>query len=461
MPENTVSLPQLAEWLNDNARPANTLKLDQLVGFLFAINCTPSTLKDSDWMPAVFGDQLQQVTNANEYLSAIINVKKHIAQDIDDFMISLPKTCQLTEPFETNFESNALHLWGKGFELGLTLTEHFWDDCKAEAQPQSFWMMLSFFSNLHNAQQLTAKFQNGALPIETVTRHIFSEFNKMLQGYADLAKKFKQESKPAKINITSSAVKNSAGIPVMSASQSSQDSNQLIQQAWAADNPVEKVQLAHEVLKQDPDNINALMLLAQWEAGNSAERRDLLVRAVEGCERVLGADFFEKNTGRFWLIRETRTFMEALTNLASTYALLKDFKNAIACYERGILLNPADNQFNRYPLSNCYIQNKQFDKAQQLAQQFQHDNGAFFLFDQALISFIEHGDSKDSKALKKLALLQNKFVPKLLSGKIKMPKRMPERLSSGDKDEAVLYAAQNTELWRSVAGSIPWLMKKS
>ncbi len=460
MPENNISLPKLADWLADKARPANTLNLDQLLGFLFAINCTPALLKDSDWMPAVFGDQLHQVANANTYLDAIIRVKQHITQDIDDFMVALPKPCQLTEPFEANFESNALHHWGKGFELGLTLTEHFWDDCKDEAQPQSFWMMLSFFSNLHNAQQLTAKFQNGALPIEAVTRHIFSEFSKMMQGYADLSKKYRQESQPAKINITSSGIKNSAGIPVMGTSQPGPDANQLIQQAWATDNPVEKVQFAHQALSQDPNNINALMLLAQWEAANSAERRDLLKRAVDGCEQVLGADFFEKNRGRFWLIRETRTFMEALTNLASTYAHLKDFKNAIRCYERGILLNPADNQFNRYPLSNCYIQNKQLDKAQQLAQQFQHDKGAFFLFDQALISFIQLGDSKESKILKKQALAHNKFVPKLLSGKIKMPKRMPEHLSSGDKDEAVLYAAQNTELWRSVAGSIPWLMKK-
>ncbi|VAW60205.1 hypothetical protein MNBD_GAMMA08-1312, partial [hydrothermal vent metagenome] len=196
------------------------------------------------------------------------------------------------------------------------------------------------------------------------------------------------------------------------------------------------------------------------EAANSTERCALLLRAVKGCERVLGAAFFEKNTGRFWLIRETRTFMEALTNLASTYAHLNDFDNAIACYERAILLNPADNQFNRYPLSNCYIQNKQLDKARQLATQFHHDRGAFFLFDQALIAFIELGDHKDSKTLKKIALTHNKFVPKLLSGKIKMPKRMPERLSSGDKDEAVLYAAQNTELWRSISGSIVWLMKK-
>lgn len=460
MPENNISLPELASWLNDKARPANTLNLDQLLGFLFAINCTPSLLKNGDWMPAVFGDQLSLITAADEYLDAIISVKKHIAQDIDDFMVELPKPCQLTAPFEANFNENALHHWSKGFELGLTLTEHFWDNCKTEAQPQSFWMMLSFFSNLQNAQQLTAKFQNGALPIETVTRHIFSEFNKMMQGYADLAKKYQQETQPAKINITSSGIKNSAGIPIMGVSQLGPDASQLIQQAWAADNPVEKVQFAHQALEQDPDNINALMLLAQWEAANSTERRDLLQQAVDGCERVLGDAFFEKNSGRFWRIRETRTFMEALTNLASSHAHLNDFENAIACYERGISLNPADNQFNRYPLSNCYIQSRRFDAAKSLAQQFKHDTGAFFLFDLALISFIENADNKASKALKKQALAHNKFVPKVLSGKIKMPKRMPERLSSGDKDEAVLYAAQNTQLWRSVAGSIPWLMKK-
>lgn len=166
MPDKKITPVQLAEWLNDKDRPLNTLNLEQLFGFLFAVCATPVKLKQSDWMPAVFADQLKQVSNANNYLEAISALQAHIQQDIDDFLIALPGNCQLTEPFESNFESNALHHWSRGFELGLTLTEHFWDDCKAEAQPQSFWMMLSFFSNLHNAQQMASKFQNGAMPVE-------------------------------------------------------------------------------------------------------------------------------------------------------------------------------------------------------------------------------------------------------------------------------------------------------
>ncbi len=461
MASHKINLSQLAEWLDQEQRPLNTLTLDQLFGFLFAICSTPAVLRHSDWMPAVFGDQLKLVTEAQDYLDAIIELQQHISQDISDRMVSPPKSCVLTEPFEANFESNALHQWSLGFELGLTLTEHLWDDCKDEAQPQSYWMMLSFFSNLHNAQQLTAKFQNGQMPIEMVTRYIFSEFSKLMQRYAELAEKYRKQVKPEPVRLTMAGTRNSAGIPIMSNSQTPMaDAGQLIQQAWASPDPIEKVQIAHQVLEQDPDNINALMLLAQWEAESSEERRDLLLRAVEGCERVLGDEFFDKNTGRFWKIRETRTFMEALTNLASTYAHLNDFDHAIACYERGILLNPADNQYNRYPLSNLYIQTRQLDRARQLAQQFQHDQGAFFHYDLALASFIESGDTADTRALKKAALSQNKYVPKVLTGKIKMPKRMPERLGSGDKDEAVLYAAQNTELWRGVPGAIAWLLKK-
>lgn len=457
MPDQTVSLPELAQWLQDPQRPASTLNLHQLQGFLFAICSTPVELQQREWMPAVFADQPPDVSQADAYLNTISQLQQRIAQDIDDFMVGLPEDCILTEPFAANFESNALHHWSHGFELGLTLTEHFWDEVKDAAQPQSFWTMLSFFSNLHNAQVLTAKFKNGSLPIETVTLSVFSEFSKLMQNYADLAKKHQQPRKTSGVRLGSG---NSAGIPLFNPQQPVQDNNNLIQQAWASPDPVEKVQLAHQVLQQDPDNINALMLLAQWEAASSEERRDLLKRAVEGCERVLGEDFFEKNTGRFWLIRETRTFMEALTNLSSSYAHLKDYDNAIACYERGIVLNPADNQFNRYPLSNCYITTRQLDKARALAQQFAHDTGAFFLYDQALCAFIEQGDNVDSRALKQQALAHNKYVPKVLTGKIKMPKRMPERLGSGDKDEAVLYAAQNTELWRGVPGAIAWLLKK-
>ncbi len=463
MSDQTVPLPELARWLDDEQRPANTLNLQQLQGFLFAICSTPVELQPREWMPAIFGDQLslvKQEPQAAAHLNTINQLQQRIAQDIDDFMVGLPKDCILTEPFAANFESNALHHWSRGFELGLTLTEHFWDDVKDTAQPQSFWAMLSFFSNLHNAQTLTAKFKNGSLPIETVTLSVFSEFSKLMQNYADLAKKHPQPRKSQGARLSSGSAANSAGIPLFNQQQPVQDNNNLIQQAWASPDPIEKVQLAHQVLQQDPDNINALMLLAQWEAASSAERRDLLKRAVEGCERALGEEFFAKNSGRFWLIRETRTFMEALTNLASSYAHLGDYASAIACYERGIRLNPADNQFNRYPLSNCYITTRQLDKARALAQQFAQDTGAFFLFDQALCTFIEQGDSSGSRQLKQQALAHNKYVPKVLTGKIKMPKRIPERLGSGDKDEAVLYAAQNTECWRGVPGAIAWLLKK-
>ncbi len=458
MPKPQINLQQLGEWLSQPERPLNTLNLEQLLGFLFAINCTPARLKPADWMPAVFGDQLSLVTDAQTYLDAIIELQQHIAQDISDRMVALPKPCVLTEPFEANFESNALHRWSFGFELGMSLTEHFWDDCREQAQPQSFWMMLSFFSNLHNARQMASRFQNGSMPIEMVTRYVYSEFNKLMQQYAELAEKFRSDKKSTPISLTSGAAKNSAGIPIMGQSNPMEDANNLIQQAWASPDPIEKVQLARQVLEQDSDNINALMLLAQWEAASSEERRDLLLRAVEGCERVLGEDFFEKNAGRFWKIRETRTFMEALTNLASTYAHLKDYDNAIACYERGITLNPMDNQYNRYPLSNLYITTRQLDKAQALAEQYQQDRGAFFLYDLALCAFIEEGKTPASKALKQQALAHNKYVPKVITGKIKLPKRMPEQLGHGDKDEAVLYAAQNTELWRSVPGAIAWLI---
>ncbi len=463
-----INLNQLAEWLNHADRPINTLTLEQLFGFLFAISSTPAHLKPGDWMPAVFADQLGLLKDADDHLKAITTLQQHIAQDISDRMAALPKPCVLTEPFESNFESNALHQWSHGFELGLSLTEHFWDDCKHEAQPQSFWMMLSFFSNLDNARQMASRFQGGSMPVEVVTRYVYSEFNTLMQQYAELAEQFRSDRKSAPISLTSGGVKNSAGIPIMGQGVGQdvgkgapmEDANNLIQQAWASPDPIEKVQLAHQVLEQDPDNINALMLLAQWEAASSEERRDLLLRAVEGCERVLGEDFFEKNAGRFWKIRETRTFMEALTNLASTYAHLKEYDHAIACYERGIALNPMDNQYNRYPLSNCYISTRQLDKARALAEQFKQDNGAFFHYDLALCAFIDHGDNADTKQLKKQAIASNKYVPKVMTGKIRMPKRMPEQLGSGDKDEAVLYAAQNTELWRSVPGAIAWLLKK-
>jgi len=72
MPDKTATLSELAIWLADAKRPANTLTLEQLYGFLFAICSTPTELIHSDWMPAIFADQLRDVPQADEYLNSII-----------------------------------------------------------------------------------------------------------------------------------------------------------------------------------------------------------------------------------------------------------------------------------------------------------------------------------------------------------------------------------------------------
>jgi len=66
---------------------------------------------------------------------------------------------------------------------------------------------------------------------------------------------------------------------------------------------------------------------------------------------------------------------------------------------------------------------------------------------------------KSSGAIKalKYAVKTNPFVPDLLLGTKRLPKRMPPHYSIGSKGEAVIYVDQNSDNWSATKGALQWL----
>jgi len=101
--------------------------------------------------------------------------------------------------------------------------------------------------------------------------------------------------------------------------------------------------LAKKALAKDPDCVDALVLLANLDAGSAKAVIEGLQKAVEAGERLLGAKFIKANKGHFWLIFETRPYMRALEHLASAYSAAALNQDAIKIYEKMLALNPNDN----------------------------------------------------------------------------------------------------------------------
>jgi len=51
----------------------------------------------------------------------------------------------------------------------------------------------------------------------------------------------------------------------------------------------------------------------------------------------------------------------------------------------------------------------------------------------------------------------NPYVPAYLRGVRRLPRRLPEMVGLGDKDEAVSYAATAKVIWQQTPGALAWL----
>ena len=131
----------------------------------------------------------------------------------------------------------------------------------------------------------------------------------------------------------------------------------------------------------------------------------------------------------------------------------------MALYEKALELNPGDNQALRYILMTVYLEQNQLEKCDALFKQYDEEGTVFFRYARVLLSYVREGDSAGSCSLKQEARSYNNYVPRLFSGRMKMPKAQPAVFGLGSKDEAVLYVFDNLDLWRNTPGAIPWLLK--
>lgn len=219
----------------------------------------------------------------------------------------------------------------------------------------------------------------------------------------------------------------------------------LIYQAYDHPSPDARIQLSKKALKLDPNQTDAYVILGE-EATYYEKAKDYYSQGIQSAEREFGQAFFKENTGHFWGLIETRPYMRAKAGYADCLWGLDKKKEAIYQYQQMLTLNPNDNQGIRYILLQCYIDQREYKKANQLASQY-HETTANIAFNQVLIEFGEHGISSKIHSLVKKAKKSNPHVTAYLLGKKKLPQDQPEYIGIGDESEAITYAQEHLYLW--------------
>ena len=233
--------------------------------------------------------------------------------------------------------------------------------------------------------------------------------------------------------------------------------------AWDEAKRSRRIALARQALKISKDCADAYVLLAEEDARTDRQALELYQQGVEAGRRALGADFFHdpENIGHFWGILETRPFMRALQGLASTQWRLGQREEALSNYRELLRLNPGDNQGNRYQLLSLSLDLGREEEVRKLLKEYRGDWSPDWAYTSALLAFRQGGDSKQANQALKKAIEVNPHVPAYLTGKKRIPSRLPATITLGGEDQAAVYAADHLNYWRKTPGSVAWLKEKA
>ncbi len=237
-----------------------------------------------------------------------------------------------------------------------------------------------------------------------------------------------------------------------------QDAQDLIYDAWESADPRKRVKLAYEALLRSPDCADAYVIFAEEIPGTLEEKRDMYAAGVEAGERAIGARPFKEDVGHFWGLLETRPYMRARAGLAACLWELGEREEAVTHYRDLLRLNPNDNQGVRYTLLGCLLTLGRDDEAGELldSPEYVDDGTAMWPYVRALLTYRREGPSERAGALLQEAREANPHVPVYLAGRKRVPKDLPDLIGFGDESEAIAYAADHLEAWRSTP-AVEWL----
>lgn len=465
---------KLSQWLKSDECPPLTLNFHALKGFLFAVASGPAWVESQDWLPLVFGAKLEECLcedDSHQWLELIERLYHQIHDQIVSGKPKVPTSCRLIEPWQDNFEPTAsVSQWCEGFLQGHMALVDWWEEYLAgdEELQEALGMaviILGFYADRDESEKL-AKLAFGDDPdFQDLSMTMRSYMPNALHTYADIGQQLYQEHNDDQnirvlqrnMEAYEAAGENVVSFPLVSDHRDDTwHAQQLVYAAWEAEDTEQRVHYAREALELDPNCVDAYLVLANDASKSRGDVLQFLKSAVEAGERVLGENLAQ-DQGHFWHLPETRPYMRARYSYAETLWELGKRDEAIEHFLAVLELNPDDNQGVRYMLVSHHIEMGDVNEAAALLDRFE-DHSALWLFSQALIAYIQHGDCTSSRGIKKKAIAANTHVIGFLTSQQHLPSELPDYYGLGDESEAVVYAWYNRKLWRQVEGAMDWLL---
>ncbi len=232
-------------------------------------------------------------------------------------------------------------------------------------------------------------------------------------------------------------------------------------EAHSARTPKQSVLMAQRALEIDPDCAEAYIVLDNNLSTNPLMTINYMEKAIQAGEKKLGDQFFKDNTGHFWGILETRSYMRALHHLAQALWECRRQSEATEVCWKVLKLNPNDNQGIRYILIDFLLTDNRLKEVEKLIELYPREWSAHWNYATALYYFKTEG-AKSEKTIQqaKKAIESNKFILQYLTAKSKIPSGDPSHYSPGSKEEAICYIQDSVTAWLGTPNALQWIAEQ-
>jgi yecA family protein len=187
-------------WLRDfldeaRGRAPDTLGLEELYGFLFAVASAPDHVLPTEWIPAIFDAEQPPFADEGQgvrFHHVVMALHNQLSREVLDANVRLPACIEMRQPAEANFAKDApLMLWSRGFAQGHDWLEEAWDVDLPQDVDDDLGACLSallFFLDPRFATALLEESGQPASELPVLAQTLLDNFESAMLGYAEIGR---------------------------------------------------------------------------------------------------------------------------------------------------------------------------------------------------------------------------------------------------------------------------------
>jgi len=178
---------QLSSWLVDKA-PSQTLCLNAVKGFFFAVIASPDPIDVNEWLPLIFNNKTDDIPD--EITMILAQLYNHTSDLIFEEGYELPEVTEFSDMVEANFLSgHPLHEWSYGFACGVNFYSNKLLDNIAETSEilQTFTlaiMAMTYFADRTIAQEVVDSQDDSNITVFSPI--MYSMIKELVPNFADI-----------------------------------------------------------------------------------------------------------------------------------------------------------------------------------------------------------------------------------------------------------------------------------